>query len=1065
MIPTKQTNTRWLKIAALFFGWFLSTLSVFAQASGTGTVQGRVYNPVTKQYVRNAEIRLEGTQQVTYSENDGSFQFRNVASGPATINVNYTGYNPVKETFTVTAGQPSVREINLTSTAQAAPDTKDGVLQLQAFTVASEREGNAKAIMAQRRNMDISTSVSSDIFGEVADGNVGEFLKYLPGVDLDYVESEARGPRLGGMDSQYVGVSFDGMKTASADANRGGGESSRATSFEGFAITAIESIEISRTSSADSPGDSPAGTINMKTKRAFDRKGRRFSYNAGLSMNAEEFTLKRTAGPSDGFHRKALPNYSFDYSESFFEQKFGVLLSASHANSYTEQYEVDHSYNRTPDPSRGDNRPLVLRQINFKDGNKFIVKDSYLMTMDWRVSRNLILSLNGQYTYTEGEFWNRNFTFVAANDNSNANVANGRGQIGGNGVTSLIADRTPTNNQPRIGNGGGSASKLTYTRSLSPRFEYKRDAWLIEGGMNYSRSVNNYESLERGFSSSEGGVVESSWTATRPSAESWEWTIRQTAGPDWFQLANYTNTNTRDGGTRVNNDDRTWITELWSGQVNATWSLPFMKSFPTRFKFGGRWDEEDRENNNMGDWNIWSYVGPGGNTVAQNPTTGAFQNVTFGNWANVGPEFVSPHPFDMGTTNGLTLFNVNGQQGMAPRASRNTIATLFRAQPNQFVHMGTPENYYATHINNKRDFRQTVTSGYGQADVRVTRKLQLRAGVRLEETLNEFKEFDPLTSKQMLETSPFASQFTRNATTGVVTPNRAVTIPGIIYQYRTNPMVNRESKYHNYFPSATAKYQIMPDLEFQIGFNKAISRPPVDSLTGLWNVDEVNSRVNAPNAELMPEHSKNYQARIAQYFGGRSPGSLAISVSQNDIRNLRETFDFSASEFGVDDPDFAAYTFRSTRNSLERRRFRNMGIAYNQTLGFLPGEYLRGVNVGLTYDRTYASQRRNGLTPHRLSSRLGYNFRRFNGSLGMVWNDDKPDGIYGRYKREITQFDLTMSFRLNRWATVYADGRNITGRPVLWGESPSGAVEGQDAHLRRLQEYGANWKFGVRGQF
>ncbi len=131
-----------------------------------------------------------------------------------------------------------MREINLTSTAGGPAAARTASCSSQAFTVSSEREGNAKAIMAQRRNMNITTSVSSDIFGDVTDGNVGEFLKYLPGVDLDYVESEARGPRLGGMDGQYVGVSFDGMRTASADANRGGGDASRATSFEGFSITA-----------------------------------------------------------------------------------------------------------------------------------------------------------------------------------------------------------------------------------------------------------------------------------------------------------------------------------------------------------------------------------------------------------------------------------------------------------------------------------------------------------------------------------------------------------------------------------------------------------------------------------------------------------------------------------------------------------------------------------------------------------------------------------------------------------------------------------------------------------
>jgi len=44
--------------------------------------------------------------------------------------------------------------------------------------------------MAQRRDMNIVTTTSADMFGDVTDGNVGEFLKYLPGVDLDYVESE-----------------------------------------------------------------------------------------------------------------------------------------------------------------------------------------------------------------------------------------------------------------------------------------------------------------------------------------------------------------------------------------------------------------------------------------------------------------------------------------------------------------------------------------------------------------------------------------------------------------------------------------------------------------------------------------------------------------------------------------------------------------------------------------------------------------------------------------------------------------------------------------------------------
>ncbi len=1034
----------------------LAAVTLSAQPAATGSIQGRVYNPQAKEYVRNAEVRLDGTNQIAYTEGDGSFQFTAVAPGTASISVTYTGYNPVKEAFTVTGGQSSVRDINLTSTAGVpAAAGKDGVLEMQTFTVSSEREGNSKAIQAQRRSMSITTMVASDIFGDVTDGNVGEFLKYLPGVDLDYVESEARGPRLGGMDSQYVGVSFDGIRSASADANRGGGTASRATSFEGFSITAVESIEINRTTSPDSDGDNPAGTINMRTRRAFDRKGRTFGYNTSLNFNDEEFTWKKTAGPRDGTSYKWKPNYSLDYAESFFNQRFGVLFSASHAHSYTEQYVVSMDYNRTPNAA--DPRPMVARQIDFKDGNKTILKDAMTLTADWKATRNLVLGLTGIYTYTEGEFWNRNFTFVAAN--SNANVNNGRNSIGGDGITTLVAPRGGTANAATLNNGGGTSAKLTYTRTLSPKFEFKSGRWVIDGAGGYSRSVNNYEALERGYSNSEAGNAAGGFIATRPNPESWEWTIRQTAGNDWFDLGSFTNTDTRAGGTRVNNDNRTWVTSIWSGQLNARWVLPFLEKFPTTVKVGGKWSEENRNNNQTTDWDVFSYVGPGGNTVTRNATTGATQNATFGNWANVGPQFISPHPFDMGTTNGLTLFNTAGVQGMAPRVSRQAVADLYHAHPEQFVHTGTPENFFASFINNRRDIRSTVTSGYSQATIRLSSRLTLLGGVRVERTETGTRVFDPYTRAQVL-----AAGYTVNA--AATNGGRALTVPGMIYQFLSQPRVTNKADYQNYFPSVSAKYYITPNFEFQLGYNKSISRPPVDNLTGLWSIDEVNFRVTAPNPDLLAESHQKYQSRLAYYFRGKSPGQLAIDLTQSEATNFRRTFDYSAEEFGVEDPDFASYTFRTTVNSTEKQTFRSMDVSYNQSLGFLPSEYLRGTSVNVSYSRAYANQRRAGVAPHRVSSRLGYAYKRFNGSIGMVWRPDAPDSTtYGQYQGEITQFDVSFSWRLSRYATLYTQVRNLTGKPVLWYHTAPGVVEGQQRALRQLQEYGANWVFGVRGQF
>ena len=78
-----------LSLPASFCRWaFVFTLVlVFAAAAraqnagGAGTVQGRIFNPATGEYVRNAEVRVQGTDRVTYSEEGGSYVLANVPAG------------------------------------------------------------------------------------------------------------------------------------------------------------------------------------------------------------------------------------------------------------------------------------------------------------------------------------------------------------------------------------------------------------------------------------------------------------------------------------------------------------------------------------------------------------------------------------------------------------------------------------------------------------------------------------------------------------------------------------------------------------------------------------------------------------------------------------------------------------------------------------------------------------------------------------------------------------------------------------------------------------------------
>ena len=54
---------------------------LLAQAPATGRTMGRIFNPATQEYVRNAEITVEGTNAVAFSGDDGSYVLSNVPAG------------------------------------------------------------------------------------------------------------------------------------------------------------------------------------------------------------------------------------------------------------------------------------------------------------------------------------------------------------------------------------------------------------------------------------------------------------------------------------------------------------------------------------------------------------------------------------------------------------------------------------------------------------------------------------------------------------------------------------------------------------------------------------------------------------------------------------------------------------------------------------------------------------------------------------------------------------------------------------------------------------------------
>src|SRR6476660_2046971 len=114
-----------------------------AQSGSAGRISGRIFNPATQQYVRNAEIRVAGTDLVAYSGDDGSYVLTNVAPGEIGLTVTYTGYDVASAKVNVGADATVTRDFELQGStyqsAGAAAGKKEGeIITLSSFVVSSE---------------------------------------------------------------------------------------------------------------------------------------------------------------------------------------------------------------------------------------------------------------------------------------------------------------------------------------------------------------------------------------------------------------------------------------------------------------------------------------------------------------------------------------------------------------------------------------------------------------------------------------------------------------------------------------------------------------------------------------------------------------------------------------------------------------------------------------------------------------------------------------------------------------------------------------------------------------
>ena len=231
---------------AVVLGLAFAASPLAAQPSATGEIAGRVQNEATGQYLNNARVTVKGTDLTAFTDQSGSFRLAQVPAGAVVLDVLYSGLDPQQVPVTVAAGQRAERDINLNSRDRYGASSAGNVVKLDAFVLSSSKltEGEALATNEQRFAKNIKNVVATDAFGDVTEGNVAEFMKFMPGVTIEYSDASPNAIAVRGFDPNLTAVTADGAQLANAS----GSAANRSFLFTQVSINNVSRIEVTKTS-------------------------------------------------------------------------------------------------------------------------------------------------------------------------------------------------------------------------------------------------------------------------------------------------------------------------------------------------------------------------------------------------------------------------------------------------------------------------------------------------------------------------------------------------------------------------------------------------------------------------------------------------------------------------------------------------------------------------------------------------------------------------------------------------------------------------------------------------
>ncbi|BET67158.1 hypothetical protein ASA1KI_20760 [Opitutales bacterium ASA1] len=1096
-----------------------------AQAPATGEISGRVINAANGRYLPNARVAIVGTNIETFTNPAGEYTLRNVPAGTADVRVFFTGQEPQSSPVAVEAGKTSVKYFAFNSASEITSDTP---IELNEYEVEASRFSTAQelAINEERVSVNIKNVVSADAFGEIPSGNIGEFIKFLPGVELDYggtyvAPTDASGISIRGFGAADTAIYIDGVPVAAASQ----GSLTNQVELDMLSINNASRVELIKVPTPDMPMNSVGGQINLISKSAFEYSKPSFTWRAYMTVNSENPNpFKKVAGPEPKKVLAGQPGFELSYINPV-NEKFGFSVTASMYNQFSANRRLRPEWgtanvNLDLRPFGGErNTPATNAVGPVSLANPYMTRVTIIDAP--RTSSTLSASLKGDWKPFDGLALTGTYqisTYESADAARRIQIRTQSPQSWD--ATSTISYAylpasqsangsafTPANTSLAMDVDARDKEGTTHTGSL--RAIYRKGPWDVFALASASTSRASFKDFENGHLSK----VELSRTIGQVRFEDisggvpGEITVLDRDGNvlDFTKLSNWNAPSIQAFSGKAESMDDKFNYKL---DVKRDLDfLPWREVVRLSFKTGFLREETLKKKWGLGTGYRERYVGP----------SLALDTYLDNTYLDQDPGF-----------------------GFAPQQWPSVYALYdyYQANPElfQITEADARENWFSYVGQNKR-IKEVSDAWYAMLEgsamknrlnfvigLRDETRTRTGAGPRVDGRWNFVKNADGtlyrnstllggngLVRIDQANSPLFATNATGDALRADLT-SQGIAFPNavIVNNSLAQAMLQRRALQEVYGKSSgdpsysvNVAYDITEKLVGKVAFSRTFGRIPLeDGTAGLltggtsFNITEAEDPTAIPrgtiavaNPNLLPEISTNWDYALTYYTS--TGGKFGVSYYTKDIENFSDSiqvqsgvpeFDAMMASLGLNPADYADWRITTSQNGIGTGKVSGYEVEAAQDLRVF-GDWGRRVN----FFGSYSKNNRKETNTTRISARpaasqlatggLNVSFNRFRFNIKGTWRDlvyvrgqgtfsiDGQQVQLGEYIPSTLKVDAGIDWQFSEKYSFYVSGRDVfnSGSEVI--RKDLAGYYPTYAHPDDYREFGVQVTFGIRGRF